>query len=74
MSRARGWEEYLARLCLDEWSLDPASTVQILKRIDSLVAPGALSDDSVATVLQRSGVSRLAADIVAPSLCLAIGA
>lgn len=72
MSRTAPWEEYLTRLCLERWSLDPASTIQIMKRIDSLVAPGAISDSSVATVLRRGGVAWLEASSVAPSIREAI--
>lgn len=74
MSYAIGWVEYVARLCMDRWSLEPAATVEIIKRVDSLVVPGAVDDDAVSTVLRRSGVAEAEADSVAPLICRAIGA
>jgi hypothetical protein len=68
MNRFAPWERYLFRLCLDRWSLDPASTIRIMMHIDSLIAPGAASDSSVATVLQRAGVTQDEACRVAPSI------
>lgn len=72
MNRFAPWERYLFRLCLDRWSLDPASTIQIMMHIEALVAPGAASDSSVATVLQRAGVAQDEAALIAPSICMAI--
>ncbi|MGD2046329.1 MAG: hypothetical protein PVJ80_17225 [Gemmatimonadota bacterium] len=72
MSRVTSWEEYLTRLCLERWSLDPAATIQIMKCIDSLVAPGQVSDHSVATILRRGGVAFPEARSVAPSIRMAI--
>lgn len=72
MSRVGTWEQYLTRLCLERWSLDPAATIQIMKCIDSLVGPGAVNDASVATVLRRGGVTWPEAHSLAPSIREAI--
>jgi len=74
MSGVTSWERYLTRLCLERWSLDPASTIQIMQRIDSLVAPGQLNDASVATVLRRGGVAWPEANSAAPGICMAMSA
>lgn len=72
MSPATPWEEYLARLCLDTWSLDPASTLQVMKHLEALAAPGVVTASAVATVLQRAGVGATTADVVAPVICAAV--
>ena len=74
MNRVTSWERYLTRLCLERWSLDPASTIQIMQGIDSLVAPGQVSDTSVATVLRRAGVAWTEASSVAPRIRMAMSA
>lgn len=66
------WESYVTRLCLDKWALEPASTIQILTRIESLVVPGAATDAAVATVLRRGGVAATEAGEIAPSICTAM--
>ncbi|HEM45749.1 MAG TPA: hypothetical protein ENO23_01765 [Alphaproteobacteria bacterium] len=68
------WEAYLARLCLDTWVLDPKATVQIIKQIEALVGPGAVSESTVATVLRRAGVAETVAGFTAPSICRVIAA
>lgn len=73
MSYAICWEEYLAWLCVDRWALEPAKTIEIIKRIDSLVGPGVVDDASVAAVLQRGGVGEAEAGFMAPRICQAIG-
>ena len=68
------WEAYLARLCLDTWSLDPSATVQIIKHIEALVGPGAVTESTVAVVLRRAGVAESVAGATARSICRAIAA
>jgi hypothetical protein len=74
MSQAASWEAYLTRLCLDTWSLDPASTIQVVKHVEALVAPGTVSASAVATVLRRAGVAEVEASFIAPGICAAIAA
>lgn len=74
MTRPAPWHQYLTRLCIDKWALDPASTIRVVEYVESLVAPGALSDGSVATVLERGGVAPAEADRMAPMICTAINA
>jgi hypothetical protein len=74
MNRVAAWETYVTRLCLDAWSLDPASTVQIVKHIEALVGPGAANASTVATVLRRAGVADNVAGLIAPGICKAIAA
>jgi hypothetical protein len=74
MSQVASWEAYLAGLCVDAWSLDPSSTIQIVKNIEALVAPGAANASTVATVLQRAGVAEVEAGSFAPGICAAIAA
>lgn len=68
------WEQYVARLCLDAWSLDPAVLIKVMSDIESLVASGQVTDLSVTTVLLMAGVPRSEAESVAPRICAAIGA
>jgi hypothetical protein len=74
MSHVTSWEAYLARLCLDTWSLDPAATVQIIKHIEALVGPGAATESTVATVLRRAGVAEAVAGFTARRICRVIAA
>lgn len=74
MSRVPSWEAYLTGLCLDTWSLDPASTVQVMKHVEALVGPGAASVSAVATVLRRAGVAEAVAGSTAKGICRVIAA
>lgn len=66
------WEEYVARLCLDAWSLDPDALVRVMSGIESLIASGEVTELSVATVLRMSGIPRSEAEVAATTICQAL--
>lgn len=65
------WKRYVAGLCAHAWDLDRDATRRVLVRIEALVAARVLTEPAVALVLSRAGVSRSAADAIAPSIHLA---
>ena len=67
------WEKYVARLCLDAWSFDPASLLKVIADIESLVEFGHVNDAAIATVLCMAGIPQPEAEFIAPSICVAIG-
>jgi hypothetical protein len=68
------WKRYVSRLCADVWALDALATEKLLVRMEALAAAGELTDSAVARVLHRSGIAASAADRIAPSIRVAIGA
>lgn len=68
------WEEYVARLCLDAWSLDPAALVKVVSDIESLIVSDQVTELSVTTVLLMAGVPRSEAESAASRICTTIGA
>lgn len=62
------WETYVARLCLDRWSLDPVSLIKVMADIEALAASGDWTDSSVATVLRMAGVVHSEAESFAPRI------
>ena len=68
------WEQYVRRLARDAWSLDATGTEALVKRIGELVATEAVTDAGVADILYDAGVQETSADLIAPSIRVAITA
>ena len=66
------WEQYVRRLATDAWSLDANATQRLVRQIRALVAADHLTDQSIAEVLYDSGVQESSADLIAPSIRVAI--
>jgi hypothetical protein len=72
MSRL-AWETYVARLCLEAWSLEPGSVIKVMADIECLIATGWVTDGSIAAILRIAGVPHADAELMAPSIRSAIG-
>jgi hypothetical protein len=68
------WKRYVARLGVDSWGLDALAIEKLLARIEALASVGELTDSAVARVLLRAGVAESAADLMAPSIRVAMSA
>ncbi len=66
------WKRYVTKLCADAWELDALATDKLLTRIDALVAADELTDSAVARVLYRAGIPTSSADLIAPSIRVAV--
>jgi len=69
---ASPWKRYVTKLCADAWELDALATDKILRRIEALVAADDVTDSAVARVLSRAGVPTVSADLIAPSIRVAV--
>jgi hypothetical protein len=66
------WEQYVRRLATDAWSLDPHATESLVRDIRALITAGDVTDAAVAEVLYDAGVLETSADLIAPSIRVAI--
>jgi hypothetical protein len=66
------WEEYVVRLCVDAWSFDPATIINVVTAVESLITSDAATGASIATALQLAGVPRAEAESTAEIICAAI--
>lgn len=66
------WKRYVARLCADAWELDALATDKVVTRIEALVAADDVTDSAVARVLYRAGIPSVSADLIAPSIRVAV--
>ena len=71
MSRL-AWEQYVTRLCLDAWSLEPASLIRVMTDIEALIATGYVTEASIATILRMAGVAHADAELLAPTIRVVI--
>jgi hypothetical protein len=68
------WQSYVQRLCTDAWALDDPLTAQLVTDLEAVVASGDFTDHDIVRVLCGAGVTQSAADMIAPSIRVAITA
>lgn len=68
------WKTYVTRLCREAWSLDHRSTAAVLASLETLSAAEDFDAEDVAQVLYAAGVTEQAADLIAPSIRVAMAA
>lgn len=66
------WQRYVRTLCTNAWDLDTDATIDLLTQLETLVVADEVSDLNVAHVLRGVGVTERSADMIAPSIRVAI--